>query len=1033
MAGGRWGGGQNPSEVATMANPSNMDDLNLDNLFGGDDLFGGLDEIDLGGFDEISSLGGSARRRGGGEGGGGFGLGGADGVTDGLAGAGAPPPPAFDEMSFDLSTVAPSIDRPSSLSPPPFPSMDQRLSPNQYLTASGGTKKSQRKRKAKKFLGDDDDSDDGSNISIGVGTKSAKATHKGKDRQSGSGKKAKVSSKKDNKAGATSAPSARSTSPIAESLGGLPQMMPPPLPRPGQGGVNVATLPQYLQGSAIFESGQSGQTSSATPAAAAAKEEPSIAPQPKKSKSKSKKRQSTTKPGERSPSDAQAVASNSASAAVDPSYCGLEPNTTLFYPFMPLPAEVGMRRLQKAFPELEKVHVHLTRTADAVPPGEGAAATNGTAETIASASEVINNPLFRLFVDHLGALDASQSSSKAAAASAATPNASGEPAGLPRAEEINNNIHKHLVEARKEISGIKNLQLRDEVMKVLLLVRRQSNFLGTSLSNMDRWCKEHLSESEYAEGFGDDTPETNKHSKRGALGPGTSRASGHILPAVTSTTPVFVKIRVKCKGFKESTSQTARLNGGPLVAQLPIPHEVAHESFHGGTTPPSKRRRKSSAGATSTACNISYEFLTIPERRRLLSRAISTKAFELEARQKEVVSKRDAFRKACSDKIAQIIKDDPVQVCHTTTLWQIMKHSPFILDISEEDIKQGLAEAWQPELGSREMHWGEIPAVRIFRSHPSKRRKREKKEGGATMPPMKLFDQLQSLLVDVESDDDEGYDAELGPDQYMNGIEAVTSGGKLGDIKPKDEKDPTVGNASIFASDPRQKPSLSSLSISHGDALLDLSKFSLDQRAYVQLRALGLADAPLLPSLLPIVEEEIFVSTSKNAPVVNGEAENSTPTAAPEGEKSMPAIALPVRVPSAPSTPSAIAASNGHGGKSNGAVAASAGTAGPSSVGIEKDKHYSDTDANECDDLDTVIRRMQNDLSGMHRCINVRAASLQACAEEQLFEQQRVKRREEECSALVAKHTQLMKKKKEAQSKKMPPKSSKEHEDWLPW
>lgn len=32
-----------------MANPSSMDDLNLDNLFGGDDLFGGLDEIDLGG------------------------------------------------------------------------------------------------------------------------------------------------------------------------------------------------------------------------------------------------------------------------------------------------------------------------------------------------------------------------------------------------------------------------------------------------------------------------------------------------------------------------------------------------------------------------------------------------------------------------------------------------------------------------------------------------------------------------------------------------------------------------------------------------------------------------------------------------------------------------------------------------------------------------------------------------------------------------------------------------------------------------
>lgn len=999
----------------------------MDNLFGGDDLFGGLDEIDLGGFDEISSLGGSARRRSQGEGGGGFGLGSAVGATDDLAGAGAPPPPAFDEMSFDLSTAAPSIDRPSSLSPPPFPSMDQRLSPNQYLTASGGTKKSQRKRKAKKFLGDEDDSDDGSNISIGIGTKSAKATHKGKGKQSGSGKKAKVSSKKDNKGGATSAPAASSTSPIAESLGALPQMMPPPLPRPGQSGVNVAALPQYLQGSAIFESGQSGQTSSAALAAATtAKEEPSVVPQPKKSKSKKKKsKQSITKPDEGSPSDAQAAPSNSAG---DPLYCGLEPNTTMFYPFMPLPAEVGMRRLQKAFPELEKVHVHLTRTADALSPGEGAAAMNGTVETVTSGSEDVNNPLFRLFVDHLGALDASQSSSKAAAAAAtaATTNASSEAVGLPGPEEINHNIHKHLGEARKEISGIKNVQLREEVMKVLLLVRRQSNFLGTSLFNMDIWCKEHLSESEYAEGFGDETPETDRHSKRGVLGSGASRSSGHILPAVTSTTPVFVKIRVKCKGFKESTSQTARLNGGPLVAQLPIPAEVAHESGHGGTTPPSKRRRKSSAGATSMASNISYEFLTIPERRRLLARAISTQAFQLEARQKEVLSKRDAFRKECSDKIAQIIKDDPVQVCHTTTLWQIMKHSPFILDITEEDIREGLAEAWQPELGPREMHWGEIPAVRIFRSHPSKRRKREKKEGGATVPPMKLFDRLQSLLVDIKSDDDEDHGAELGPDQDGNSIEAITSSDEVGGVNPNNKKDFTVENASLFASDPNRKSSLSSLSMGQGDALLDLSKFSLDQRAYVQLRALGLADAPLLPSLLPIVEEEIFVPTSKNVSV-NGGVKRPIPTstAAPEEEKSKSAMPLPETVPSN------VADSNGHGGKSNGAVAASAGIPTPSP--IEREKHNSDNDANVCDDLDTVIRRVQDDLSGMHRSINMRAASLQACAEEQLFEQRRVKRREEVCSSLVAKHTQLMKKKKEAQSKKMPPKSSKEHEDWLPW
>jgi len=404
-----------------------MDDLNLDNLFGGDDLFGGLDEIDLDGFDDISSLGGSARRRGGHSGG--FGFGGVGGPTDGLAAAVAAPPPVYDDMSFDLSAAAPSIYRPPSLSPQSFPSVDQRLSPNhdRDLTASGSTKKSERKRKAKKFLGDDDDGDDLSSISIGMGTKSTKAANKGKAKAFG----------------------ASSTSPVGESSEASPQMMPPPLPRPGQSGVNLA----YLQGSAVFESGQSGQTSSAALMLAAAQEEPSATPPSKKSKSKSKKRHSATKAGEGSPSDAQVATSTSASSAMDPMYCGLDPNTTLFYPFMPLPAEVAMRRLQKTFPGLEKIHVHLMRTSDAVTPGKSAAAMNGATETATSVSGDNNNPLFRLFVDHLGALDALQSSSKAAAAATSSADGSAETQAPPGPEELNVNIHKHLGEARKEISG----------------------------------------------------------------------------------------------------------------------------------------------------------------------------------------------------------------------------------------------------------------------------------------------------------------------------------------------------------------------------------------------------------------------------------------------------------------------------------------------------------------------------------------------------------------------------------------------------
>ena len=92
-------------------------------------------------------------------------------------------------------------------------------------------------------------------------------------------------------------------------------------------------------------------------------------------------------------------------------------------------------------------------------------------------------------------------------------------------------------------------------------------------------------------GSGDDVRSNGRGGSRRSR---SSKRPSVLDPVLSSMTPVFVKIRVKCKGFRESASQTARLNGGPLVAQLPIHPDVARGPGPAGTSPPSKRRRKSS-------------------------------------------------------------------------------------------------------------------------------------------------------------------------------------------------------------------------------------------------------------------------------------------------------------------------------------------------------------------------------------------------------------------------------------------------------
>lgn len=736
-----------------------------------------------------------------------------------------------------------SIDR--ALSPSPIPG--QKDSPK-------GKKSPRKKRKTKKAMGDSDvDSDEGSFLH---GVPSPSTPGKGK---------AKGRGKKESK---TSRSKKRPAKVENDSVS-----PPPPPPRPGSGGINIAALPKHLQGSAIFASSIN------------------LAEEKSGKKSKSSRKKQKSKDTVKTPDD----------FFDEQSFCGLPPGL-LFYPFMPIPGEVAMKKLQKLVPCFDKIYHNLLDLSG----GSSAGMSNGL---LNGSGAGISNPhaLFHLFVDHLGETDHKKK---------------GDDQVLV-AGSGNSKIQKAIDESRKVVSKFGAEKLVKDVRETLRLVKRQSRFTAQNLENMEAWCKINMSAEEYAAGFLDE-PEGEKKS---------------VLPPVTSMAPVYVKVTLNFIGAKAAK--------GPLLAQLPIPPEIIRAA---AISSPTKRRSRTSTGtpaesqtADATPASVPYENLSMAERRRFVTSAIATQAYEFDKNWKKSLKKQQAVRLETEFQIHDIITNDPVEVCHTSTLWTIMKRSRYIAEICDEDIREGLAESWQPEMAERDMQWGEIPPIRI-RTKKTQTENGENDKANDAVQSSKLFDRLQSLLVDLSEDENTPGEKVHPRSLLRNGIQSDHSA------------------AEVYASNPNSKAPLRSLKLG-GRPLLDLSKLSIDQRTYVQLRALGLADAPFLPSVLPVVEEE--------------GPDNSRAT--------------------------------------EGAIA--------------------ETGAVLDDDIDRVIRRMQVDLSGIHRVNNTRAALLQSSAWDRVGAQKQAKRRDEDSASLIAKHSQLLKKHKDAQSKKAKAlaKTSADDPYALPW
>jgi hypothetical protein len=195
-------------------------------------------------------------------------------------------------------------------------------------------------------------------------------------------------------------------------------------------------------------------------------------------------------------------------------------------------------------------------------------------------------------------------------------------------------------------------------------------------------------------------------------------------------------------------------------------------------------------------------------RRQRILELIAKHAQALENKQTEMdESRRKTLEKQCQA-LQKIVDDDDLLAVNTMTLWKWIDKSGHLNDYSEQDIRDLLV--YQPEVDKQNMLWEETPPVTKPKpAHDS------------------LYDRLSSLLVDVGDDDDD----DSSDDDDENSLDSML--------------EPTNGTKET------------------DEALLDLSKLTMEQRTYLHLRAAGLVEESLRPPDQDAGREEDTVSNGE--------------------------------------------------------------------------------------------------------------------------------------------------------------------------
>jgi len=369
---------------------------------------------------------------------------------------------------------------------------------------------------------------------------------------------------------------------------------------------------------------------------------------------------------------------------------------------------------------------------------------------------------------------------------------------------------------RRTISFFDKERLAADLLAVCALLKRQHDFLKQNTANMERWCRGNFSEPDYAAVY---LPESQQWKQRSL----DLSAPASVLATFETSN---LKVKVVCTGFKEPRA-------GPLLATLsPVFARPLEETELKKTTTKKAKKRKVSAvgdtklspSRTETAASVpvSYPQMKPNKRRKAVTDMIAKAARELESKYLQRIENYQQMINTQQGQLRKLLNEDDATMIHTSGMWRWVEQSGHFNRFTRDDVQMRLDGLVSPDMS--------VLRTKELSGKP------EHLAGGTMRGSSgsSLFDRLQSLLVDEGSSD---YDAEEDEDDMDDDIEDSSS------------------------------------------SVADLTNLTLDERAFLQLRSIGLvermapskvksSDANLKKGLVPVsVESQPEGSSVVEVPV----------------------------------------------------------------------------------------------------------------------------------------------------------------------
>ncbi len=392
-------------------------------------------------------------------------------------------------------------------------------------------------------------------------------------------------------------------------------------------------------------------------------------------------------------------------------YCGLQPSPTHFYPFMPaLPTEPVLKS-RKVYGSIDRIHTSMVGHLHTPPT---------TSSGIRLAKE--HEPLFLLLQEAF-----KEEKSVAAAL---------------RLESIGISIG----ELRQTITSMDKNRITSDWYGVCSLIKRQHDFLKQNCDNMERWCRDNFSKEDFAEVY---APSKKRKDNEVA-------ATFSILKTFTKRE---IKVRISFTGLKDP-KMTAY-----MVAVLPplfLPNDLT-TADETETKQPSNTKKKSQAPSSLASLHdgrvpelispsskvnpplpLSYANMKPPRRRKNVAEMITRTARELSKIQslrientRKTIDRREA-------ELQKISSQDSAQGIHTAAMWKWVELSGFFNDFSAKDVEDSL----------QDIRSIAVPFGNGTTEDQTQSILKLGKGDDDNADDASVYDRLQSLLVDVQSQDD---------------------------------------------------------------------------------------------------------------------------------------------------------------------------------------------------------------------------------------------------------------------------------------